>query len=99
MSDMEETEETSGSVSPRRVIGTPPAAPRLLGSSAATQDRDTGEISDAEGGGEHFHGHLPTDPASEAHARRAEKVVAACFNVAFVAGCGFNAAWRSVSAC
>jgi len=31
MSDMEETEGSEGPVAPRRVIGTPPPTPRLLG--------------------------------------------------------------------
>ncbi|MGD0604614.1 MAG: hypothetical protein ABSA53_13555 [Streptosporangiaceae bacterium] len=96
MSDMEETEGSEGQVPPRRrVIGTPPPTPRLLGSTAVAEagDSEAGRISDEKGTGEHFHGRLPADPASEQHAKRAEKVVAACFVFAFIAGCGFIAAY------
>jgi ubiquinol-cytochrome c reductase iron-sulfur subunit len=99
MSDMEETEGTEGTgapVAPRRVIGTPPPTPRLLGSTAVAQDRDgdgDGLISDETSRGEHIHGQLPADPADEARAKRAERLVAACFTLAFIAGCGFIAAY------
>jgi len=96
MSDMEETEGSEGQVPPRRrVIGTPPPTPRLLGSTAVAEagDSEAGRISDEKGTGEHLGGRLPADPASEQHAKRAEKVVAACFVFAFIAGCGFIAAY------
>jgi ubiquinol-cytochrome c reductase iron-sulfur subunit len=99
MSDMEETEGTEGTgapVAPRRVIGTPPPTPRLLGSTAVAQDRDgdgDGLISDETSRGEPIHGQLPADPADEARAKRAERMVAACFTLAFIAGCGFIAAY------
>ena len=96
MSDMEETERPEGPVPPHRVIGTPPPSPRLLGSTAVADTGETGEageISDERGGGEHFHGHLPADPAEQAHAQRIEKIVAFCFTLAFIAGCGFIAAY------
>ncbi|MDQ2813457.1 MAG: Rieske (2Fe-2S) protein [Actinomycetota bacterium] len=95
MSDKEETEGSEGPVPPRRVIGTPPPAPRLLGPTAVIEDGDgeAGRVSDERGSGEHFQGHLPTSPADERRAKRAEKVVAACFVLAFIAGCGFVAAY------
>jgi len=96
MSDMEETERPEGPVPPHRVIGTPPPSPRLLGSTAVAEEGEHGEagaISDERGEGEHFHGHLPTSPLEEARAKRTEKIVAACFTLAFIAGCGFIAAY------
>jgi len=53
MSDMEETEGSEGPVAPRRVIGTPPPTPRLLGSTAVAEGDHGGEVSDEAGGGEH----------------------------------------------
>ena len=93
MSDMEETEGHPSA--PHRVIGTPSPSPLLLGSTVVDEDSDSeaGRISDERGGGEHFHGNLPTELANETHAKRAEKVVAACFIIAFIAGCGFIAAY------
>jgi len=93
MSDMEETEGPQGPVPPHRVIGTPPPAPRVLGSSAVTEDGEAGKISDERGEGEHFHGHLPTEPPHPETAPRIEKIVALCFTFAFIAGCGFIAAY------
>jgi ubiquinol-cytochrome c reductase iron-sulfur subunit len=96
MSDMDETESPEGAegpVAPRRVIGTPPPAPRLLGSTAVDEGRDAGQVRDEIGDGEHFQGDLPTAPVDEAHAKRVEKIVAACFVIAFLAGCGFIAAY------
>jgi ubiquinol-cytochrome c reductase iron-sulfur subunit len=99
MSDMEETEGTpelpegSGApAAPHRVIGTPPPSPRLLG-------RGDGEAADqAPGGGgvavaEHAVEKLPTEPDYPEHAKNAEKIVVALFLLAFVAGCGFIAAY------
>ena len=94
MSDMEETEGTEGPVTPHRVIGTPPPSPRLLGSAAATEPGDAGHgVAVAEEGDEHIEGLPPDDPRVILHARRAEKMVAACFLFAFIAGCGFIAAY------
>ena len=95
MSDMEETEGAAGPVAPRRVIGTPPPVPRLLGSTAVADGGDAGdggEVAEAEGA-EHIVGLPPDDPRMIAHARRVEKIVAACFILAFIAGCGFIAAY------
>ena len=93
MSDMEETEGHAGPAAPHRVIGTPPPSPRLLGSTALAGD---GEVAEAEGegeGAEHIVGLPPDDPRVIVHARRVEKIVAACFILAFIAGCGFIAAY------
>src|SRR5690242_10483001 len=99
MSDMEETEGTEGTESPgapHRVIGTPPPSPRLLGSSAVPQEQETALdlVSDEEEFlNEHIEGLPPDDPRSVVHGKRAERVVAACFIIAFIAGCGFVAAY------
>jgi len=70
-----------GPIPPRRVIGTPAPAPNLL----ATQDRPGGEVAEED--------RLPSEPQYKAHADNAEKIVAACFVLAFLAGCGFIAAY------
>jgi ubiquinol-cytochrome c reductase iron-sulfur subunit len=91
MSDIEETEGTegpAGPVAPHRVIGTPPPAPRLLGSG-------DGEVAGSEAGvavAERTEVEA-TSPPDEQSAKRAERVVVACFLVAFIAGCGFIAAY------
>ena len=86
MSDMEETE---GPVAPHRVIGTPPPTPRLLGSGA--EDGGTGDGPGTEV--EPFEEQLPQVSDYPAQAKSAEKVVAFCFLLAFIAGCGFIAAY------
>ena len=97
MSDMEETEGTEGTenpVAPHRVIGTPPPSPRLLGSSPVPQEHETALdlVSDEEEFlDEHIEGLPPDDPRSVVHGKRAERVVVACFTLAFIAGCGFIA--------
>jgi hypothetical protein len=92
MSDMEETEGSEGPVAPRRVIGTPPPTPRLLGSTAVAEDGHAGEVSDETGPGEHSDETLiATVP--EQRAKRVEKIIAGCFTFAFIAGCGFIAAY------
>ncbi len=93
MSDMEETEGNAGQAAPHRVIGTPPPSPRLLGSTAVAEGGDgAGEVAEAEGD-EHLHGLPPDDPRVIVHAKRVERIVAACFTLAFIAGCGFIAAY------
>src|SRR5580704_13164241 len=98
MSDIEETdgsegaEVASGPVAPHRVIGTPPPAPRLLGgdSTAATASSEgAGGVAVAE------HDEEPPPPTAEEiqSANRSEKVIVACFVLAFLAGCGFIAAY------
>ena len=97
MSDMEETEGTEGPVAPHRVIGTPPPSPRLLGSTATAGDQadetHRGEAIEEKEFGEHLAGLPVDDPKVIVHGQRAEKVVAACFVFAFIAGCGFIAAY------
>jgi ubiquinol-cytochrome c reductase iron-sulfur subunit len=91
MSDMEETGGPEVPERPHRVIGTPPPTPPLLGSGPETGD----------GGEAVAHGtevelaeeRLPSESTYPDHARNAEKIVALCFLVAFVAGCGFIAAY------
>ena len=92
MSDMEETEEHAVPAAPHRVIGTPPPTPRLLGSTVVTEHGDAHEAAEAEGD-EHIVGLPPDDPRVIVHAKRAERMVAACFTFAFIAGCGFIAAY------
>src|SRR6201989_3002576 len=94
MSDMEETEGTESPGAPHRVIGTPPPSPRLLGSAAVAQEPGAvALVSDSEEFAEHVDGLPPDDPKVIVHGRRAERVVAACFILAFIAGCGFVAAY------
>jgi ubiquinol-cytochrome c reductase iron-sulfur subunit len=83
MSD--ETEETSGPLPPHRVIGTPPPSPTLL-RAGGDEDGHDGQV-------EEFATHLPSESDDPVHASRAEKVVAALFVLAFIAGCGFIAAY------
>jgi len=90
MSDMEEVEGPQGPVPPHRVIGTPPPTPRLLGSGDGDGDGATdGHGAEVEPAEEK----LPSEPDYPAHAQRAEKIVAFCFLLAFIAGCGFIAAY------
>src|SRR6201981_2275379 len=99
MSDMEETEGAEGAgvpVAPHRVIGTPPPSPRLLGPAAVPQKHSAGEValvSDEEEFEEHLEGLPPDDPQVIVHGKRAEQVVVASFTLAFLAGCGFIAAY------
>ena len=95
MSDMEETEGDVGSgtpAAPHRVIGTPPPSPRLLGSTVVAEHGDAGEVAETDGE-PHLHGLSPDDPRVIVHAKRVERIVAACFTFAFIAGCGFIAAY------
>jgi quinol---cytochrome c reductase iron-sulfur subunit len=75
---MSEIEE--GPIPPHREIGTPSPAPNLLPAEQAH-------------GGEEIEGALPAAPDFKEHADRAAKLVAACFIIAFLAGCGFIAAY------
>jgi ubiquinol-cytochrome c reductase iron-sulfur subunit len=93
MSDMEETEGTEGPVAPHRVIGTPPPSPRLLGSTAVAEEHKADTVAEEEGSEEHIEGLPPDDPRVVLHAKRVERIVAACFTFAFIAGCGFIAAY------
>jgi ubiquinol-cytochrome c reductase iron-sulfur subunit len=109
MSDREEAEGpevpegaevAEGAVAPhRRVIGTPPATPPLLPGDGTPEGR-AGRVpaQAAAGGGEvvaegESEERLPAVPEYPEHARNAEKIVALCFTLAFLAGCGFIAAY------
>src|SRR5581483_2506151 len=97
MSDMEETEGTEGPVAPHRVIGTPPPSPRLLGSTAVAEHHESAMADDEEVVGEpHYVGLSPDDPKVVVHGQRAERVVAACFTLAFFTGCAFVAAYVGI---
>ncbi len=87
MSD--ETEETSGPLPPHRVIGTPPPSPTMLGLDDG-RDGEPGHGSDVALAGEI---HLPSEADDPVSSARAEKVVAALFTLAFIAGVGFIAAY------
>jgi ubiquinol-cytochrome c reductase iron-sulfur subunit len=91
MSDMEETEGAEGPLAPRRVIGTPPPTPRLLGSTAVAESGDAAQVSDETGGEHGDEVLLATVP--DLRAKRVEKIIAGCFTFAFIAGCGFIAAY------
>src|SRR5260370_22390855 len=101
MSDMEETEGHPGPgvpAAPHRVIGTPPPSPRLLGSTVVAEGGDgAGAVAEAEGE-EHIEGLPPDDPRVIVHAKRVERIVAAGFILAFIAGCGFIAAYVGLRA-
>ena len=77
MSDMEETEGTEGPVAPHRVIGTPPPSPRLLGSTAVAEPRESGSaMADDEEvvGVPHNVGLPPDDPKMTSAPLAASKV-------------------------
>ena len=99
MSDIEETDGSegadvaSGPVAPHRVIGTPPPAPRLLGSNAPTTAAASSEGAGGVAVAEHDE-EIPQPTAEEIQrGNRAEKIIVACFVLAFLAGCGFIAAY------
>jgi ubiquinol-cytochrome c reductase iron-sulfur subunit len=80
---MSEIEEPGG---PRREIEEPSGPRRVIGTPSTTPPavdvrKEPAELP------------VPTDPTDPAHASRAEKLVAALFILAFVAGCGFIAAY------
>jgi ubiquinol-cytochrome c reductase iron-sulfur subunit len=109
MSDMEETpgpseasesaETTEGhGTTPRRVIGTPQPAPRLLGGQGGGEvAAHEGAEAAHHGGGvavaEHDEEKMPVESDYPQHAKSAEKIVVFCFLLAFLAGCGFIAAY------
>jgi ubiquinol-cytochrome c reductase iron-sulfur subunit len=87
----EEMEQAARPDPPRRVIGTPPPSPPLLGpGDGGRGGRPAREVSR---GGEHAEGRLPVQSDYPQRAARAEKLVAALFTLAFLAGCGFIAAY------
>ncbi|MGH3168509.1 MAG: cytochrome bc1 complex Rieske iron-sulfur subunit [Trebonia sp.] len=75
--------ETGETRRPRRQVGTPSPAPRAVDTVAA-QPPSPGEAA---------HNFEPED---QGHAKRAERIVAALFILAFLAGCGFIAAYVSL---
>jgi ubiquinol-cytochrome c reductase iron-sulfur subunit len=78
-------EEHEGDGAPRRVIGTPaPARARTLLQAPAEPGAGSQPAKRRE---------LPADPDDLAGAKRAERVVAACFLIAMLAGFGFLAAY------
>ena len=90
MSDMEEVGGPEVPERPHRVIGTPPPTPPLLGSGREAGDgeavRHGAEVEPAEE-------RLPSESDYPSHADSAEKIVAWSFLLAFIAGCGFIAAY------
>jgi ubiquinol-cytochrome c reductase iron-sulfur subunit len=80
---MSEIEEPGG---PRREIEEPSGPRRVIGTPSTTPPAVDVRKEPAEPP-------VPTDPTDPAHASRAEKLVAALFILAFVAGCGFIAAY------
>ena len=89
MSDMEEVEGPQAPAAPHRVIGTPPPTPRLLGSGPGDGGAADGRAAEIELAEET----LPDVSDYPSRAKNAEKIVAACFLLAFIAGCGFIAAY------
>ncbi len=79
------SDETEGPLPPHRVIGTPPPSPTLLGREDEPAEHGT-EV-------EEFATEMPAESDDPVHAARAEKVVASLFTLAFLAGCGFIAAY------
>jgi ubiquinol-cytochrome c reductase iron-sulfur subunit len=77
--------ESEGSAVPRRVIGTPPPA------AARTLLADQGD-----GGGEEKVRELPADPPNPVRAKKAERIVVACFLIAMLAGLGFLVAYALI---
>jgi ubiquinol-cytochrome c reductase iron-sulfur subunit len=92
MSDMEEIGGPVVPERPHRVVGTPPPTPPLLGSGPEAGDggeaavRHGAEVEPAEE-------RLPSESDYPSHANNAEKIVAWSFLIAFIAGCGFIAAY------
>ena len=93
MSDIEEPQEPQGPVPPHRVIGTPSPVPRLLGSTNGASGADGADGADSPGHAEGAMAVLPVEPEDMEHAKQAERLVAALFILAFLAGCGFIAAY------
>jgi ubiquinol-cytochrome c reductase iron-sulfur subunit len=82
--DEDETEALEAGATPHRVIGTPPPAQArmLLGTDEADQAAVVAAPRE-----------LPADPPDMAGAKRAERVVAACFIISMLASFGFIAAY------
>jgi ubiquinol-cytochrome c reductase iron-sulfur subunit len=79
--------EPEGPAVPRRVIGTPsPAQAHALLPAAGS----------GSGAGQRAVRELPPDPPDLVHAKKAERIVVACFLIAFLAGLGFLVAYGLV---
>ena len=79
-----------GHAAPRRVIGTPsPAAARTLLS-------DAGDAGEAGGSVQKPAPEMPADPPDLTRAKKAERVVVACFLLAMLAGFGFLVAYATI---
>lgn len=79
---------------PRRVIGTPPpSAARTLLPGDGDGDGDAG---DAGNGGQRPPRELPAGPADPVRAKKAERIVVACFLLAMLAGLGFLVAYALI---
>jgi ubiquinol-cytochrome c reductase iron-sulfur subunit len=77
--------QSEGHAPPRRVIGTPPPA------AARTMLADRG----GDGGKETVR-EMPPDPQDPVRAKKAERIVVACFLIAFLAGLGFLVAYALI---
>jgi quinol---cytochrome c reductase iron-sulfur subunit len=82
--------ESEGHAVPRRVIGTPPPA------AARTMLAGHGDGNHGDGAKGQPVRELPADPADPVKAKKAERVVAACFLLATLAGLGFLVAYGVV---
>jgi ubiquinol-cytochrome c reductase iron-sulfur subunit len=83
----ESAAESEGRTPPHRVIGTPPPA------AARTLLADHGDDDGDDGGGHRPVRELPADPPDAARAKMAERIVAALFTLATLAGLGFLVAY------
>jgi ubiquinol-cytochrome c reductase iron-sulfur subunit len=77
--------QPEGHAAPHRVIGTPPPA------AARTMLADPGD-----GDGHETVRELPADPPDPIRAKKAERIVVACFMIAFLAGLGFLVAYAVI---
>ncbi len=80
-----EGSQAEGPAAPRRVIGTPPPAAARTMLPAAEGD-----------GGKALARELPAEPDDPARAKKAERLVAACFLLAMLAGLGFLVAYSII---
>jgi ubiquinol-cytochrome c reductase iron-sulfur subunit len=92
----EDSEASEVPAAPRRVIGTPPPSPPLLGSGDGERGRTPAAGAGAVGAEVAVPQQaetMPTEPDYPVRAENAEKLIAASFTLAFIAGCGFIAAY------
>ncbi len=79
-----------GHAAPRRVIGTPPPA------AARTLLADSGDAGDGGDSVQKPAPEMPADPPDLTRAKKAERVVVACFLLAMLAGFGFLVAYATI---